>query len=254
MSMNLKKEQVTLPNYVPEQTNSSSLLPKVLFGATVVSVLAAIYLIFMYAHIEKTMGVVQKIFYIHVSSAWVAFLAFFVTFIFSILYLVKRKRIFDTYAYVSAEIGIVFTSIVLTTGPIWAKSSWNTWWAWEPRLTTTLILWFIYMAYVMIRQMDGVWDKKARLAAVFGVLGFIDVPIVFFAIRWWETKFHPIVFGSGPSQQGGGIEGNMMVALLVTLTAFTSFYAYMLNRGVSFENMKIKVNQFKEKLRDDLEN
>jgi heme exporter protein C len=169
------------------------------------------------------------------------------------LYLVKRKRIYDTYAYVSAEIGVVFTTIVLTTGPIWAKSAWNTWWVWEPRLTTTLILWFIYIGYIMIRQMDGVWDKKARLCAVFGIIGFADVPIVFFAIRWWQTKLHPIVFGNGVSQQGGGIEGNMMVALMASLIALTFLYSYLLKKGVAFENMKIKVNQYKEKLREDLE-
>ena len=106
---------------------------------------------------------VQKIFFVHVPIAWVAFLAFFVTFVFSILFLVTRKRLYDTYAYISAEIGVVFTTLVLITGMIWAKSSWNTWWAWEPRLTTSLILWFIYLAYIMIRQMDGVWEKKARL-------------------------------------------------------------------------------------------
>ncbi|MGZ4162298.1 MAG: cytochrome c biogenesis protein [Neobacillus sp.] len=252
MSMNLEREQAALPILESEQTNAPR-QTKILFGATVVAIMAAIYLIFMYAHIEKTMGVVQKIFYIHVSSAWCAFLAFFVTFIYSILYLVNRKRIFDTYAFVSAEIGVVFTTIVLTTGPIWAKSSWNTWWVWEPRLITTLILWFIYMAYIMIRQMDGVWDKKARLAAVFGILGFADVPIVFFAIRWWQTKFHPIVFGKGVSQTGGGIEGNMMVALLATIVALTLLYTYFLQKGVSFENMRIKVDQYKEKLRESLE-
>lgn len=253
MSMNLEREQSVLLDS-QDAAEKPSILPKILFGGTVVSILAAIYLIFMYAHIEKTMGVVQKIFYFHVASAWSAFLAFFVTFIFSILYLVKRKRIFDTYAYVSAEIGIVFTTIVLTTGPIWAKSSWNTWWAWEPRLTTTLILWFIYMAYVMIRQMDGVWDKKARLGAVFGIIGFADVPIVFFAIRWWQSKFHPIVFGNGVSQKGGGIEDNMLVALLVSITALTFLYAYLLQKGVSFENMKIRVEQYKQKLQEKLEN
>lgn len=252
MSMNLERKQDI--QQVQEAVESkSSVLPKVLFAASVVSMLAAGYFIFMYAHIEKTMGVVQKIFYFHVSSAWTAFLAFFVTFIYSILYLVKRKRIFDTYAYVSAEIGVVFTTIVLTTGPIWAKSAWNTWWVWEPRLTTTLILWFIYMGYIMIRQMDGVWDKKARLCAVFGIIGFADVPIVFFAIRWWQTKLHPIVFGNGVSQKGGGIEGNMLVALLVTITALTFLYTYLLNKGVSFENMKIKVNHYKEKLREQLD-
>lgn len=252
MSMNLEKEQNVLQELDTAQQRPP-LMPKMLFWGTVVTVLTAIYFVFMYASVEKTMGVVQKIFYFHVASAWCAFLAFFVTFIYSILYLVKRKRDYDMNAYVSAEIGVVFTTIVLTTGPIWAKSSWNTWWAWEPRLTTTLILWFIYLAYIMIRQMDGVWDKKARLSAVFGIIGFADVPIVFFAIRWWQTKFHPIVFGNGVAQTGGGIEGNMLVALLVSLTAFTFLYFYLLQQGVSFEKMKLKVEQYKQQLREELE-
>ncbi|MDP4085609.1 MAG: cytochrome c biogenesis protein [Bacillota bacterium] len=252
MSMNLEREKASF--HVTELADEkSTLLPKILYWCSVVSILAAFYFIFIYSDIEKTMGIVQKIFYFHVGSAWSAFLAYFVTFVYSILYLVKRKRIYDTYAYVSAEIGLVFTTIVLTTGPIWARSAWNVWWVWEPRLTTTLILWFIYMGYIMIRQMDGVWEKKARLSAVFGIIGFTDVPIVFFAIRWWQTKFHPIVFGNGVTQKGGGIEGNMLVALFVSLAALTFLYSYLLQKGVSFENMKIKVNQYKEKLREDLE-
>jgi heme exporter protein C len=252
MSMNLEREKVPF-EAVDLAPIKISMLTKILYGGMVVTMLAAFYFIFLYAEIEKTMGAVQKIFYMHVPSAWVAFLAFFVTFVFSILFLIKRKRIYDTYAYVSAEIGVVFTIIVLTTGPIWAKSSWNTWWAWEPRLTTTLILFFLFVAYLMVRQMDGVWDKKARLAAVFGIIGFADVPIVFFAIRWWQSKFHPIVFGDGPSQQGGGIAPSMLVALLVTIAAFTFLYAYLLHKGVSFEKMKLKVDQYKEKLRERLE-
>jgi len=252
MSMNLEREKAILPGAELTKMRTNH-LSTILFGGTVVSMLIALYFIFIYAAEEKTMGAAQKIFYFHVSSAWLAFMAFFVTFAFSILFLIKRKRIFDTYAYVSAEIGIVFTIIVLTTGPIWAKSSWNTWWVWEPRLITTLILFFIYIAYIMIRQMDGVWDRKARLAAVFGIIGFTDVPIVFFAIRWWQTKFHPIVFGSGPSQQGGGIEGTMLTALFVSLAAFTILYSYLLQKGVTFENMKINVERYKAKLRADLD-
>jgi heme exporter protein C len=252
MSMNLEREKSVLSGSQMAETKKPK-LSSILFGGTVISMLVALYFIFIFAAEEKTMGAAQKIFYFHVSSAWLAFLAFFVTFVFSILFLIKRKRIFDTYAYASAEIGVVFTIIVLTTGPIWAKSSWNTWWVWEPRLITTLILFFIYIAYIMIRQMDGVWDKKARLASVFGIIGFADVPIVFFAIRWWQTKFHPIVFGEGPSQKGGGIEDSMLVALLVTITAFTILYSYLLHKGVSFENMKIKVERYKERLREDLE-
>jgi heme exporter protein C len=252
MSMNLEREKAAL---LPTESavSKDSSLPKILLGCTIVAILVAIYLIFMFAPIEKTMGPVQKIFYFHVGSATTAFIAFFVTFVYSILYLVKRKRIFDTYAYVSAEIGLIFTTLVLVTGPIWAKSAWNTWWVWEPRLTTTLILWFLYMAYIMIRQMDGVWDKKARLCAVFGILGFADVPIVFFAIRWWQTKLHPIVFGNGVSQKGGGIEDTMLFTMFVSMGALILLYTYLLNRGVSFENMKIKVNQYKEHLREELE-
>jgi heme exporter protein C len=252
MSMDLERDKPVFDVSQLPDTKSSQ-LPKFLFGGTVLSMLASLYFIFLFAEEEKTMGAAQKIFYFHVSSAWVAFFAFFVTFVFSVLFLIKRKRLFDTYAYVSAEIGVVFTMIVLTTGPIWAKSAWNTWWVWEPRLITTLILFFIYIAYIMIRQMDGVWDKKARLAAVFGVIGFVDVPIVFFAIRWWQTKLHPIVFGNGVNQKGGGIAPTMLVALLVTITAFTFLYSYLLNRGVTLENMRIKVEQYKEKLRESLE-
>jgi heme exporter protein C len=252
MSMNLEREKAGHPGSQLTVTKKLD-VSKILFGASVISMFIALYFIFIFAAEEETMGAAQKIFYFHVSSAWLAFMAFFVTFVFSILFLVKRKRIFDTYAYISAEIGVVFTVIVLTTGPIWAKSSWNTWWVWEPRLITTLILFFIYIAYIMIRQMDGAWDKKARLASVFGIIGFADVPIVFFAIRWWQTKFHPIVFGEGASQSGGGIESTMLTALFVTLTAFTILYAYLLHSGVSFQNMKIKVERFKEKLREDME-
>ena len=109
---------------------------------TYASMLAALYLIFIYAPVEKTMGVIQKIFYIHVPSAFLAYLAFFITFIASILYLIRKESRWDTISHCSAEIGIVFCTIVLITGPIWAKPIWNVWWTWDPRLTTTLILWF----------------------------------------------------------------------------------------------------------------
>jgi heme exporter protein C len=243
-ALNLENESLT--------KLSDSKWHRILVWATIISILTSFYLIFVYAPLEKTMREVQKIFYIHVSSAWVAFLAFFVVFILSIMYLVTRKRIYDIYAGISAEIGVVFTTIVMTTGPIWARSSWNTWWAWEPRLTTSLILWFIYLAYIMIRQMDGAWDKKARLSAVFGIIGFIDVPIVFMAIRWWQSKFHPIVFGDGPNQKGGGVEPEMLVALIAMTISFTLLYVVLLQKGVYLEKAKIKVENWKEALREKL--
>jgi heme exporter protein C len=253
MSVNLKKEQ-PVAKLVPPVFEKPSKIQNILAGATILALIVGLSLVFFYAPAEKVMGMVQKIFYVHVPIAWIAFMAFFVTFVFSILFLIKRKRIYDTYAYVSAEIGVVFTTLVLLTGMLWGRSSWNSWWSWEPRLTTSLILWFIYVAYVMIRQMDGVWEKKARLAAVFGIVGFVDVPIVFMAIRWWETKFHPVVFGEGANQTGGGIEPQMLVALLVMIGFTSLLYSFLLVRGVALEKMKIKVDQYKEQLRESIDN
>lgn len=245
----LKKEQIALKP-APPTVEKTSNIQKILAVASIIALIIGLYLVFFYAPIEKTMGIVYQIFYVHVPISWVSFFAFFVTFVFSIMFLVKRNRIYDTYAYVSAEIGVVFMTLTLITGSIWARSSWNTWWSWEPRLTTALILWFIYLAYIMIRQMDGVWEKKARLAAVFGIIGFVDVPIVFMAIRWWNTKFHPVVFGEGANQSGGGIEPEMLVALLSMIAFTTILYSFLLVRGVALEKMKIKVEQYKEQLRE----
>ncbi|GAX91380.1 cytochrome c biogenesis protein [Effusibacillus lacus] len=226
-----------------------SMIHKVLGAASFVLISISLYLVFIWSPVEKVMGPVQKIFYFHVASAWNAFLAFAVVFVCSIAFLVTRKRTYDTIAYVSAEIGVLFTTIVLITGPIWGRSSWNTWWSWEPRLTTTLILWFIYLAYLMVRKMDGAWDKKARLSAVFGIIGFVDVPIVFMAIRWWRTKFHPIVFGEGVDQKGGGIAPEMLFTLIFCVVSLTVLYTFLLQRGVTLESMRIRVDAIKQKLR-----
>ncbi|MFS1517827.1 cytochrome c biogenesis protein [Bacillus sp. SCS-151] len=233
---------------------SESKLHKILFWLTIPIGVVTMFLIFIWSPVEVTMGVVQKIFYFHVGSAWVAFLAFGVVFVYSILYLIKRKRIYDIIAGISAEIGVVFTTIVLTTGPIWGRSAWNTWWTWEPRLTTTLILWFIYVSYIMVRRMDGAWEKKARLASVFGIIGFIDVPIVFMAIRWWNSKLHPIVFGDGPTQQGGGIEPEMLFTLLFTLGFITLLYIVLLQKGIYIEKAKIAIAQNKKAIQEKLMN
>lgn len=208
----------------------------------------SLYLIFIWSPIEKTMGVVQKIFYFHVAAAWTGMLAFFIVFLYSIAYLIKRERKYDLIAGVSAEVGIVFTTIVLITGPIWGRSSWNTWWSWEPRLTTTLILWFLYIAYLMIRQIDRQYEKKARLAAVFGIIGFVDVPIVYMSIRWWNSRLHPVVFGEGANQSGGGIDSSMLLTLIFGVVTMTILYFLILQKGVYIEQAKITVQQMKEQL------
>ncbi|MCT8136339.1 cytochrome c biogenesis protein CcsA [Anaerobacillus sp. CMMVII] len=233
---------------IPEET----MLHRVLMYLSIPMVLVALYLAFIYTPIEVKMGVVQKIFYFHVASAWVAFFAFFIVAVFSIMYLVKRKRIYDIIAGVSAEIGVVYTAIVLTTGPIWGRSAWNTWWSWEPRLTTTLILFFMYIAYIMIRHMDGPWEKKARLGSVFGIISFINVPIVFMSIRWWNSKLHPVVLGEGASESGGGLEPSMLFALIFTVFTMTVLYFVFLQKGVYIERLKIQAERLKEKFQEKL--
>ena len=163
---------------------------KFLLPTTAVLIFISIYLIFSYADVEKTMLETQKIFYLHVSAAMTLYLAFGVNFIFSIKYLIKRKSDDDLLAASAAEIGLVFCTIVLLSGPIWARYAWDTWWTWEARLTSTLVLWLMYVGYFILRN-ALIEDKKEIYSAVLGIIAFIDVPIVHFATKFWETKMHP---------------------------------------------------------------
>ena len=223
-------------------------LDAILLACATVCMLIALYMVFIWSPIEVKMGVVQKIFYIHVSSAWVSFLAFFVVFICSLLVIWKSNELAYYVAGVSAEIGVVFTAIVLTTGPIWARSAWNTWWTWEPRLTTTLILFFMYIGYLLLRQSDGERNKVARFSSAFGLVAFVNVPIVFMAIRWWNSRLHPVVFGDGKNQKGGGIEPEMLFTLIVCVVAMTLLYAVLVRKGVRIARMKEKVKMYMEQV------
>jgi len=204
---------------------------------------ASLFMVFIYVPTEETMGIVQRIFYFHVPVAWIAFLAFFIVFIGSIMYLWKRQIIWDTIASSSAEIGLVFATLVLITGSIWAKPIWGVWWVWEPRLTTSLVLWFIYAAYLLVRSYASEESRGARFSAVVGIIGFIDVPIVALAITMWRTQ-HP-----GPVIFGGGLATSMLITLLVCLVAFTTLYALLLIQRVS---LKKRENEIKILQNDDL--
>jgi len=185
------------------------------------------------------MGIIQRIFYFHVPLAWVAFLAFFIVFIGSILYLWKRDRKWDVIASSSAEIGIIFTIVVLITGSIWAKPIWGVWWAWEPRLTTALVLCLVYIAYLVVRSFAAEESRGARFAAIVGIVGFIDVPIVALAITLWRTQ-HP-----GPVIFDGGLVPNMLLTLLVCLAAFTTLYALLMVHRISMKNNEYEIGKLK---------
>ncbi|MFC1954646.1 cytochrome c biogenesis protein [Chloroflexota bacterium] len=211
-----------------------------------VLMVVSLYLIFVFVPTEKEMGIVQRIFYLMVPSGWLAMLSFVIIFVCSILYLTKREAKWDVIAYSAAEIGIIFTTLTLVTGSIWAKSTWGAWWDWgTPRLTSTLMLWFIYLAYFMVRSFAMEESRGARFAAVVGIIGFIDIPIVALTIILPTLQgpgMHPpaLIF------QGGGMDPSMRLTLLVSITTFTVLYFTLLIQRALLKNVEIEIYRLKE--------
>lgn len=166
---------------------------------------------------EQTMGDVQRIFYYHVPSGWVAGLCFLINFLASAYYLWKKTPGSDALAAASAEVGVVFCGVLLITGPLWARPVWGIWWTWDARLTTTLVLWLIYVSYLMLRRFSA-GSQTQVLAATLAIFGFADVPIVYFSIRWFRTQHPSPVMGGG---EGSGLATPMLHVFLFNLAAFT---------------------------------
>ena len=191
---------------------------------TVAAMLAGVYCAFLYAPTESSMGEVQRIFYFHVPSAWVSFLGIFVVFLSSAIFLSTGKRIWDIRASAAAEIGALFCTLVLISGPLWAKPVWGIYWTWDARLTSSFVLWLIYLGYLLLRRLLESPQQRARLSAVFGIMGAIDVPIVYMSNRWWRTQHPAPVVGGG---EGSGLEPSMLLTLMVCLAAFTLLFFYL---------------------------
>src|SRR5919198_1116639 len=197
---------------------------------TYIFMVFAILLVFIYAPNEQMQGIVQKIFYFHVSSSVTAFSAFFLVFVASIMYLWKNAEWWDAVALSAAEIGVVFCTLVLITGPLWARPIWGTWWSWDPTLTLTLVLWLIYVAYLMLR-IETYDPKRARFAAILGIIGFVDVPLIRWSVEKWRTLHpKPVLI-----QEGGttGLTSAMFLTFLVCLGAFILLFFYFLRERVS---------------------
>ena len=228
-------------NYVGEKRGDGHLL----LGLTSVVLGIAIYAIFLYAPTEKTEGIIQRIMYIHIPCAWLAFFAFFIVFCSSILFLWKKEREWDIYAHASAEIGVVFCSLVLITGPIWARPIWGAWWVWDARLTSTLVLWLIYVAYLMLRSHSEAGSARARYAAVIGIAGFLDIPIIHFSVLWWRT-FHPKPKMITSEGIGAGLDSTMTITLIISLGAFTLLYFLLMDQRIKIERMKDEIDRLKK--------
>ncbi|MDX1414547.1 MAG: cytochrome c biogenesis protein [Candidatus Promineifilaceae bacterium] len=200
----------------------------------------ALFMIFFYAPVERTMGNVQRIFYFHVGSAWVGSLAFFVALIGGILFLRRPEKKWDTLALASVEIGLVFLSIAIVSGSVWGKPAWNTWWLWSPRLTLVTIMWLAYAAYFMLRGAVDDEERRGRFAAVYVIISFVTVILTFASIRILRD-IHPVVFGGALESAQGAEQGlqefsgvdstKMVITLNVAVVAYTLIYtAWLANR------------------------
>jgi heme exporter protein C len=197
----------------------------------------ALYLGLEVAPTEQTMGDVQRIFYYHVPSAWTAFLLFGVNFVASIVYLARRNPVADAIALISAEVGVVFCTIVLVTGPLWARPVWGIWWTWDVRLTSTLVLWLMYVAYLMLRRFST-GGQTAVDAAAMAIFAALDVPLVYFSIRLFRTQHPQPVIGGG-----GSIDPRMLHVLLMNWYAFLCLAALMCWSRYRLETLQRQVDE-----------
>jgi heme exporter protein C len=217
-------------------TGTQSKWLTVLDFLSAVMMITAFLLVIFYAPLESVMGAVQKVFYFHVASAWAGMLGFLSAAFCGLFYLIKRKPVWDGLSVAGVEIGLEFTLVGIISGSIWARPIWNTWWTWDPRLTTSAIMVLIFLAYHMLRGSLDDPERRARLSAVYAVIGFISVPLTFFSIRLFRT-IHPVLMGGEPAFN---MDTAMQLAFAGCLLAFTILFfdlfwhRYMLGQLVEY--------------------
>ncbi|MCH8309349.1 MAG: cytochrome c biogenesis protein CcsA [Chloroflexi bacterium] len=216
--------QTTLSQSATDITASYSTRSYLRDGLLILSaalMVVTLYMVFMWVPTEQNLGVSQRIFYFHVPLGWIGMLSIMVVAVASFLHLITGKQKWDSLAYATAELGVIFASLILVTGSIWAKPVWGVWWTWDAKLTTTLILWFIYVGYLMIRAYGPSGSQGKRYASVIALIGAIDAPIIYKATDWWRTT-HPE--RNVPSD----LDDRMLLTLLVGMVTFTVLYIYLL--------------------------
>src|SRR5580698_3066211 len=212
--------------------------PSLHMAVTLVWLSIATYMSFLYAPQEETMGEVQRIFYIHASAGETALIAYFLVFFGSIAFLWKRWDAADDFAYGAAEVGFIFCTGVLVTGPLWAKPAWGIWWTWDPRLTLTFLLWLLYIAYLMLRSYVTSPSRAAVLGAVVSILGAVDAPIDYMAIRWWRTQHpQPVIFGGQQS------DPRIIITLFVEMGALFCLFTYLLRQYMRVAALRREVDK-----------
>jgi heme exporter protein C len=202
---------------------------------TTVGLAVGLYASFLYAPADAVQGDVQRLMYLHVPLILVSYLAFFVVFVTSILYLWRRQQQHDAIAHSSAEIGVLFTALAIAIGSIWGRPTWGAWWTWDARLTTTAILLLMFLGYLMLRTLVEDPSRGATFCAVLGIIGFLDIPIIHMSVVWWRTLHQPAsMLRPGPST----VAPDMQVALYANLAAFALLYGYLLVKRLRIEEAR----------------
>src|SRR3984893_3894714 len=212
-----------------------------LAGAVVFLLLgAAAYAALFVAPTEKTMGTIQRIFYLHVSSAWTGLTAFFVCFIGNLMYVWRREPRWDWMAVSAGEVGLVFTTVVLVTGPIWAHPVWGIWWTWDARLTSTFVLWVLYVCYLLLRTLIDEPERRAVVSAVFNIFAAFDIPLVYFSIWFFRTQHPQPVIGAG-----GSLDPRMLDVLLLCWGATLALLALLLRQRYRLEALRWEIERLR---------
>ncbi len=217
---------------------------------TALTLLAATYMAFIYAPTEITMGAVQRIFYFHVGAAWAGALAFLVTVIAGVTYLVTGQHRWDSVGHSSVEVGLVLMTMTLASGPVWAQFAWGRPWTWDPKLTASAVMWLSYAAYLMLRQSLEDPGRRARFGAVYGIVAFASVLMTFFGVRLITATIHPVVIGPsvGIASTDIRLTGKMTSTMVVCFVTFTFVYATLLGYRIRLANLTDRVDALKARL------
>ncbi len=214
---------------------SLPVVPTILGVLSFIGMMVSIWAIFLYAPTDAIEGDPQRIFYFHLPSAIIGMLAFGIVAVAGIVYLWKKDERWDWVARAAAELGAVFLTFALITGSIWGRATWGTWWTWDARLTTTLILWFIYVGYLMLRSYMGRTPASARSGAVLAIIGFIDVPIIYESVNWWRTLHPQAVLPIGSAPQ---LPPEMLLTLVISFVTFTLLFSFLMVQLYQLEKMQ----------------
>jgi heme exporter protein C len=205
----------------------------------------AAYASFFIAPTDAKQGLIYRILFLHVASAWTGLTAFFISFVANLLYVWRRQPRWDWLGVSAAEVGLAFTTVVLVTGPIWAHPVWGIWWTWDARLTSTFVLWLLYVSYLLLRTLIEEPDRRALLSALFGIFAFLDVPLVFGSIRWWRTQHpQPVVMG-GP---GSYLDPLMYKVLFCSWFAMLGLMTLLLRQRYRLESMRGDIESIQREL------